>query len=197
MSASTAPRTSVLWLLPFLAATTAVAVIGAVSASRVPQEYAALDQPGFAPPSWVFGPVWTVLYVMIGVAGWLLWRPAGRSSLLTLWGVQLVLNLLWTPLFFGLGLRGLALVDIVLLDAAVLVLVVLGWRRLAHRLPAAAPLPRLGPLRHRPQRLDLVAQLAPTAARTPRTRRLASGWSARTNAAGRPGSASTCSTPSP
>jgi tryptophan-rich sensory protein len=115
-------------LLPFLAAVLAVAVVGAVSASAVPQEYRSLEQPGFAPPSWVFGPVWTVLYVMIGVAGWLLWREDGWSRLLTLWAVQLVLNAAWTPLFFGSGLRGLALVDILLLDAVVVALVVLGWR---------------------------------------------------------------------
>jgi benzodiazapine receptor len=121
-------RTSWLTVLPFLAATMAVAVIGALSATGVPQEYRSLEQPGFAPPSWVFGPVWTVLYVMIGVAGWLLWRPRGWTPVVTLWAVQLVLNLAWTPLFFGAGQRGLALVDIVLLDLLVAATVVLGWR---------------------------------------------------------------------
>jgi len=115
-------------LLPFLAAVAAVAVVGGLSASAVPQEYASLEQPAFAPPSWVFGPVWTVLYAMIGVAGWLFWRRQVWSPVLALWVVQLVLNLAWTPLFFGAGQRGLALVDIVLLDLLVAATVVLGWR---------------------------------------------------------------------
>ncbi len=118
--------TSWLTLIPFLAAVMLVAVVGGLSASSVESSYAALEQPAFAPPSWLFGPVWTVLYAMIGVSGWLLWRAAGWTPVLTLWGVQLVLNLLWTPLFFGAGLRGVALVDIVLLDLAVAALVVVG-----------------------------------------------------------------------
>ena len=117
-----------LTLLPFLAAVMAVAVVGGLAAAGVPQEYRSLEQPGFAPPSWVFGPVWTVLYVMVGVAGWLLWRERGWTPVVTLWAVQLVLNLAWTPLFFGAGLRGLALVDIVLLDLLVAATIVLGWR---------------------------------------------------------------------
>jgi tryptophan-rich sensory protein len=123
-----AARSSWLGLLPFLAAVMAVAVLAGISASSVESTYAALEQPAFAPPDWVFGPVWTVLYVMIGVAGWLLWREAGWTPLLTLWVVQLLLNLVWTPLFFGAGLRGVALADIALLDVAVGALVVGAWR---------------------------------------------------------------------
>jgi tryptophan-rich sensory protein len=120
--------TSWLTVLPFLAAVMAVAVLGGLSASGVSEEYAALEQPAFAPPSWLFGPVWTVLYLMIGVAGWLLWRPRGWNPIVTLWCVQLALNLAWTPLFFAAGLRGLALVDIVLLAVAVAATILLGHR---------------------------------------------------------------------
>ena len=93
------------------------------------QTYKALDLPAFAPPGWLFGPAWTVLYVFIAVAGWLLWPTDDRRRLVGLWVVQLLLNLLWTPLFFAGDLYGLALVDIVLLDVVVVVLLVLAWPR--------------------------------------------------------------------
>ena len=78
--------------------------------------YADLSRPPFAPPNWVFGPVWTVLYVMIAVAGWLVWQASGtRSKAIALWSTQLVLNALWTPLFFGLHMLGVALLEMTLL----------------------------------------------------------------------------------
>lgn len=78
--------------------------------------YDGLQKPPLNPPGWVFGPVWTVLYLAIAVAGWLVWRARPASSKpLALWGSQLVLNAAWSMLFFGLRLPGLALVDILLL----------------------------------------------------------------------------------
>ncbi len=108
-----------LGLLPFLVAVAVVAAVGGLAAGSAGQTYAALELPPFAPPSWLFGPVWTVLYVMIAVAGWLAWRASGWSLALTLWSAQLVLNLVWTPLFFAADLYVWALLDIVLLLALV------------------------------------------------------------------------------
>lgn len=105
-----------LGLVPFLLAVAAVAVLGGLAASGSTETYRSLDLPPYAPPSWLFGPVWTVLYAMIGFAGWLLWRAEGWSRALTLWSGQLVLNLAWTPLFFAAGLYGWALVGIVVLE---------------------------------------------------------------------------------
>lgn len=81
--------------------------------------YPTLVRPAFAPPSWVFGPVWTTLYVMMGLASWLVWRagfarPEGRRAL-TFYAVQLGFNLAWSWLFFGIRQPLLALVDIVVL----------------------------------------------------------------------------------
>jgi tryptophan-rich sensory protein len=131
MTTSVAPRTdrrSWVGLLPFLAAVLAVALLGGLAAGNASDTYRALDLPVFAPPSWLFGPVWSVLYLMIGVAGWLVWRERGWCRALTAWAVQLLLNLFWTPLFFGLGEVGLALLDIGLLLGAVVVTIVLSWR---------------------------------------------------------------------
>ena len=94
--------------------------------------YAALAKPEWNPPNWLFGPVWTVLYVMIAVAGWLAWRQGGgwRGALLplTLWLVQLVLNAAWSWLFFGQRRMDLAFAEIVVLWLLILACVVLFWR---------------------------------------------------------------------
>jgi tryptophan-rich sensory protein len=86
--------------------------------------YDQLRKPSFTPPSWVFGPVWSVLYASMGVAAWLVWRRRGLrggARPLGLFAVQLVLNAAWTPLFFGLRLPGAALIEIAALWAAVVV----------------------------------------------------------------------------
>ena len=93
--------------------------------------YQELNKPSWQPPGWVFGPVWTTLYAMLGVAAWRVWRRGGlreQRVALGVFGVQWVLNALWTPLFFGMQSPGLALVDIGLLWAAAMVTAVLFWR---------------------------------------------------------------------
>jgi len=69
--------------------------------------YAQLTKPAFNPPGWLFAPVWTVLYFLIAVAGWVVWQRAPRAWPMKLWWAQLVLNFLWSPAFFGA--TGLAL----------------------------------------------------------------------------------------
>ncbi|MGA1129879.1 MAG: TspO/MBR family protein, partial [Chthoniobacterales bacterium] len=84
--------------------------------------YAQLVKPAWAPPAWLFGPVWTLLYVAMALAAWLVWRQGGwraRRGPLALYVVQLALNALWTPVFFGLRHPGFALVEIVVLGAAI------------------------------------------------------------------------------
>ena len=124
MSTSTLTRThrgapAWLALLAYGAASTAVAVIGGAAASSSAETYERLELPSFAPPSAVFGPVWTILYVLIAVSGWLVWRRVGLDSSMVPYVVQLVLNALWTPLFFAAGWYGVALVEILLLFSAV------------------------------------------------------------------------------
>lgn len=86
--------------------------------------YAALAKPSWAPPAWVFGPAWTIVYVMMAVAAWRVWRQGGwrrHRGPLTLYVIQLALNALWTPIFFGLRWPGGAFVEIVLLGLAIAV----------------------------------------------------------------------------
>ncbi|WP_121068109.1 TspO/MBR family protein [Chachezhania antarctica] len=86
--------------------------------------YEDLTKPPFNPPDWIFGPVWTVLYVLIGIAGWRTWFRADDRQLKLLWIVQIGLNWLWTPAFFGLHSIGLGLVVVVAMLVAVLAFIV-------------------------------------------------------------------------
>ncbi|GAA1579881.1 TspO/MBR family protein [Streptomyces globosus] len=109
-------------LLVLLAATYGVAAVGALAGSGSREVYASLQLPAWAPPSWLFGPVWTVLYASIAVAAWLVvrrGRPELRRPALLWWSAQLLLNLAWTPLFFTAGRYGLAFAEICMLLAAV------------------------------------------------------------------------------
>jgi translocator protein len=132
-------------LAGFLVVTALAAVTGSLAAIEAAAEYAQLEQPPWAPPSGVFGPVWTVLYVLIAVAAWLVWRRAGgfaaARAALTAWLVQLALNAAWTPLFFGQEQFGLAFAEILVLDVAVVTTAVLFARH--QRLAAGLLLPYL------------------------------------------------------
>ena len=87
--------------------------------------YATLQKPAFTPPSWVFGPAWTVLYLLMGIAAFLVWQEGLHSNAVRIalvwYLVQLVLNALWSPVFFGFHQIGWSLVVIVLLWAALIV----------------------------------------------------------------------------
>jgi translocator protein len=131
----TAVRGSRQWfgLILFIAACFAVGGIGgAMTANGIPDWYASLAKPDWTPPNWLFGPVWSALYLSMAAAGWLVWRQKGfRGSVLpmTLFGVQLALNGLWSSLFFAWHSPGAALVDLALLWAAIFCIVVVFSRR--------------------------------------------------------------------
>jgi tryptophan-rich sensory protein len=93
--------------------------------------YAGLAKPAWNPPNWVFGPVWTVLYATMGVAAWLIWLRRADTPVqaaLTLFGIQLVLNALWSWVFFGWHWLGLAFVELLLMWVAILATTVAFWR---------------------------------------------------------------------
>ncbi len=105
---------------------------GFATARGVADWYPTLTKPPFNPPAWVFGPVWTALYIMMGVAAFLVWRRGldgdGVKVALTVFAVQLALNGLWSILFFGMQAPGWALVEIILLWIAIGITTVLFWR---------------------------------------------------------------------
>jgi tryptophan-rich sensory protein len=96
------------------------------SVTRPDGWYAALAKPAFNPPNWVFGPVWTVLYVLIAIAGARTWE--GRTGGSDLWLAQMALNFAWTPVFFGLHRPGMALAVILALLVAILAFIASRWR---------------------------------------------------------------------
>lgn len=105
---------------------------GAVTYPEIENWYAKLAKPPWTPPDWVFGPVWSVLYLGMAVAAWAVWRQGGVKTAwcpLGLFAVQLALNVAWSWLFFGLHSPGLAFVEILLLWAAIAATTVAFWRR--------------------------------------------------------------------
>lgn len=117
------PRGQAAGLLLWLAVSFIAAGIGAFASLDAADFYAQLARPRWAPPAWVFGPVWTALYFLMGVAAWLVWRRGGFAAArgaLTLFLVQLVFNALWSWLFFAWHLGAAAFADIVLLWGLIL-----------------------------------------------------------------------------
>lgn len=92
--------------------------------------YVGLAKPSWNPPGWVFGPVWTALYAMMAIAGWLVWRRGGPASWLALrwFAVQLALNVGWSAIFFGFQMPGLAVVEILALWLTIAATLVTSWR---------------------------------------------------------------------
>ena len=107
-------------------------LVGSVfTVSSIDTWYVTLTQPSFAPPSWVFGPVWVMLYTLMGVAAYLVWRKRKNSTsrmALKVYGAQLVLNALWSIIFFGLHRPDVAFFEIVLLLGCIIWTTVLFWR---------------------------------------------------------------------
>jgi tryptophan-rich sensory protein len=125
------PTRQVVGLVVLLAVTFAAAGIGSIAtAPNIPGWYATLTKPSWNPPSWIFGPVWTTLYISMAVAAWLVWRQGGLWQwALALFAVQLALNAAWSWLFFGLHLPGAAFAEIVALFAAILATTIAFWSR--------------------------------------------------------------------
>lgn len=89
--------------------------------------YAGLTKPPFNPPNWLFAPVWTALYVLIGIAGWRVWKLGARDVPMRLWWLQLGLNFLWSPVFFGAQMIGPALVVILALFGTIIGFISSTW----------------------------------------------------------------------
>ena len=95
----------------------------------IPTWYAGLNKPGFNPPNWLFAPVWTTLYVLMGIAAARIWTRTGPGLEIKLWGAQLVLNFFWSAIFFSLHMIGAALAEMAGLWLLILATLILFWRK--------------------------------------------------------------------
>ena len=139
-----------LGLAAWIVASLAAGAVGGLASRNAAEFYGQLQLPVWAPPSWVFGPVWTALYVLMGIAAWLVWREdlsndltviAARRRGLALFGVQLLVNALWTWLFFAWRQGAMAFADIVLL--CVLIVILMGLFATVRRRTALLLMPYL------------------------------------------------------
>lgn len=119
-------------LIAWILGTSVAAVGGAVTAKSANEFYGMLQKPVWAPPGWLFGPAWTLLYILMGTAAWRVWRDAGFSGAkveLSFYAVQLVLNMAWSYFFFvrrtGVG----ATIEVLALWLSIAITLVLFWRR--------------------------------------------------------------------
>lgn len=109
----------------------AAAALGGIGSANAPVFYRELTLPSFAPPAWWFGPVWTALYTLMGIGAYLIWRRRqqdGAWRALQVFAVQLVLNVLWSWIFFAWYQGALAFIEILLLLAAIVAMIVSFWR---------------------------------------------------------------------
>ncbi len=124
-------RSQAVGLIGWLLVSFAAAAVGGIASASAGDFYRQLDRPGWAPPSWIFAPVWSVLYVLQGMSAWLVWRERhapSRRVALAVFLVQLAVNALWSWLFFAWRQGGLAFAEVVLLFALVGVTAALFWR---------------------------------------------------------------------
>lgn len=133
-----------LGLLAWLLLVFAAAAVGGFASASAGAFYGQLIRPSWAPPGWLFGPVWSVLYLLMGLSAWLVWRVhgfAGAKSALLVFILQLAANALWTWLFFVWRQGGLAFAEILLLWILIAATIRLFWR--LSRFSAALLLPYL------------------------------------------------------
>ncbi len=137
--AKRSPFLPILTWFAFVLVTFCAPAIGAISPPG--DWYMTIEKPSWNPPGWVFGPVWTFLYFAMATAAWRVWRKNGWALAMALYGVQLVFNAAWTPVFFGAHQIGWALVVIVLLWLAAVATAVAFFR--ADKLSGALMVPYL------------------------------------------------------
>lgn len=120
-------------LIISISVTEIAGIIGSIfTISSIPTWYATLEKPVLNPPNWIFGPVWTILYALMGIALFLIWKKGldrkGVKKSLYVFGIHLVLNTLWSIVFFGLQSPGLALLNIILLLGSIVLTMVLFYK---------------------------------------------------------------------
>ena len=107
------------------------AIAGIITAQAIPEWYATLNRPSFNPPNWIFGPVWTTLYILMGISLFLIWKQdpgKERNRAILIFLFQLLLNFFWSFIFFYFKLMGFALIEIILLWISIVLMLVLFYK---------------------------------------------------------------------
>jgi translocator protein len=107
------------------------ALAGMATSEAIPEWFATLNRPSFSPPNWLFGPVWTILYILLGISFFLVWKQVpgtDRNRALFAFGVQMVLNFAWSFIFFYFKMLQLALIEILVLWLSILVMMLWFYR---------------------------------------------------------------------
>ena len=107
------------------------AIAGMFTAQSVPEWYAGLNKPSFNPPNWIFGPVWTTLYILMGISLFLIWKQDAsreRNLAIFIFLLQLLLNFVWSFIFFYFNMIGFALVEIILLWISIVTMLILFYK---------------------------------------------------------------------
>lgn len=121
-------KQQIIGLIGWLVLAYIAAGIGAAASINAASFYESLQQPDWAPPTWLFGPMWTTLYGLMGIAAWLAWREPGARPALVVFVVQLALNALWSWLFFVWQLGAIAFVATLVLWVLIAITLVMFWR---------------------------------------------------------------------
>jgi translocator protein len=106
-------------------------IAGLITSEAVPEWFAALNRPSFSPPNWLFGPVWTTLYILLGLSFFLIWKQEAsrqRNQAIIIFFVQMALNFGWSFIFFYFNMIGLALIEIVLLWISIIIMLLLFYK---------------------------------------------------------------------
>lgn len=130
-TSSRSPAAQALGLVSWLVLAYITAAVGAIASVNAPEFYGQLLQPTWAPPAWLFGPVWTTLFTLMGIASWLVWRSAPLAEtrgILALYIVHLAVNALWSWLFFAWNLGLWAFVELLLLWLLIAATIIGFWR---------------------------------------------------------------------
>ena len=107
------------------------AIAGMFTSQAIPNWYASLNRPSFSPPNWVFGPVWTSLYILLGISFFLIWKEEAskeRDLAIKVFSIQMLLNFAWSFLFFYFNLIGAALIEIILLWISIAAMIYLFYK---------------------------------------------------------------------
>ena len=107
------------------------AIAGIATAQSIPEWYATLNRPPFNPPNWIFGPVWTTLYILMGISLFLIWKQdvsKKRNVAILIFLLQLFLNFVWSFIFFYFKMIGFALIEIILLWITIIIMLVLFYK---------------------------------------------------------------------